>query len=331
MHVDELIMKAKALEAEGQLKAAFDLLQRALAVLSETEGADPKRVVIVLQSLAEVLTAMQLWDAARSMLSSVMNLQEARSERALTQVSMGVLGCRMGEREEGMKQLREAHEALAEELGAEDETVKALSPVLAEHALSPVGPYMVHARAVVGDIPVSASRLERLGYRAFLRANLGEVMPVLVAAEVRTPGKLVDDPQGMHMPGKGVFEFDGWEELMERVEHLRDWFFGEAKEISTLCATLDAETLNLPEVDDGDRGALIDEAVAVVRKQGPDLEEELPLWRHAAAVALGIEDKKRVGLARMLVHALPDKQEVFLEGWSELLREGDREEILAKG
>jgi hypothetical protein len=162
-------------------------------------------------------------------------------------------------------------------------------------------PWLLHAHAVAGG-GLSEARLRRLAFRVLLRTRAGQVLPVLLPADLASdrPGMLVDAPVELPLPPGAPDELaQQWPLLLGQVDSACQSL---ESDLDTLLAALprdgDGELalagLPLPQPDDDDRWALVDEAMAeaaLAAKSGePDrLEGELALWTRAARVMLGLD------------------------------------------
>jgi len=190
-------------------------------------------------------------------------------------------------------------------------------------------PYVLGVLAAAAGAPVSPARARRLARRSLLRGKLGSIFFALLHTDLNSaaPGTVVEDPRRLSMPeGAPPERVAEWSKLTSAAADLLARFGGELDEVVGALPAGDEGLLlsetPLPEADDDDRAALVDEALAVsLRARAThdvsELTTELDLWTRAAALALEApDDGANLTLARLLVDLLPTQREELLAAWT---------------
>lgn|GEM_PF-6791085 len=327
--------------AAGDLDSAEAALQEALAIQGLLLPEAHPGTAATLHQLAAVLQARGDLAGARDHLEGVLAIEEQvhggrdHPSTAVTELSLGVVLMRLGEREAGLQALEHAAEVLVAAHGPDHPHAMHAAKLLAaaqptEEPDEPdvVTPFLLAAVAAAGR-SLPRDLLAELTFRVLLRERAAPILSVLTAADLAAaePGVLSRDPAALKPPPELAARLQvPWERVLDPVLELHRQMVEGLDRLLPATDRVDPEALgDLRAVDDTERLALIDLALAAAaraRKTGDraPLLAELPLWIDAGAVAIRL-DAPGLGttLPRMLLAALPEHRGPLLAAWAPLL------------
>ncbi|MEN0068635.1 MAG: tetratricopeptide repeat protein, partial [Myxococcota bacterium] len=322
---------AGVLQAQGDLSGARDHLVQSLAMDRRLYGTDDHPgLVVTLANLAHVQWAQ----GERTEAVATMRYALAASARvyggtdnlyyATREVSLGFWLLELRQVAEALPLLRHGHAILQRDQPHHPYVAQlnALFARVAEYAGeanatlpgAPMGPYVAHACAVAG--PLREDHLRSLTLRIVLRGAAGPAASVLATADAQapTPGQLLTHPRQLPRPEACPIPAENWPNLLEQVATLLDSARSDFEALLPHLPrneNLQVTLPRLPEPDDDDRWALVDETtVALARAQDPGhaaaWAAALPLWlRGAQAFASLVPGDEGLALARGILSRLP--------------------------
>lgn len=323
------------LQAAGEPAPQFEA-NRALVRRLFGQGAHPLDALALHQIASRAQAEGKLEEAAEALEQVLAQETELFGGRehpstAITEMTLGLVLVRIGRRDEALALLRHCADVLREQLGEEHPHSRHAADLLGaveaqgeDEAPNIVTPFVLHALATSGGLPLRRERLRSLAFRQLLYERAMTLMPVLQAADLAAlPGSLTDDPASLPAPAELAARLKvPWPELLAPVVEMhRQFTEGFARLMPATRGLIDPGTMDLTELEDGACVALIDEALAVAvraRKTGDGsaLASELDLWIRAGLLAIRLAPRG-VGTALpvLLLQLLPEGAGALLAAW----------------
>ncbi len=301
------------------------------------EGAHPLDA-LALHQIASRAQAEGRLDEAAAALEQVLDQEtelfggREHPSTAITEMTLGLVLVRIGRREEALVLLRHCAEVLQDQLGAEHPHSVHAADLLAavegqqpdEESPNVVTPFVLHALATTGGLPLRRDRLRAISFRQLLYERAMTLMPVLQAADLAgSPGLLTSDPAALPVPVELAARLKvPWSELLEPVVEMhRQFLEGFDRLMPATRGRIDPGAMDLNPLEDGACVALIDEALAVAvharkTRDTSAISSELALWIRAGALAIRLAPGGvGTALPTLLLQLLPERAGELLAAW----------------